>query len=126
MSNSRIFLLCFLFLSIVSLCSNLKAGEITHCSSLSSLNSFSLAWYSILFCKNTHQHSSTLIILLVLPPEVDVEGLRVVVLPEGAMVLLPGEVVGGRELEVETEVGEEGWGPVVSGVFGVMVENEGV
>lgn len=36
-----------------------------------------------------------------------------VVAPGGAVVLLLGEVSGGKELELETEVGEEGWGPVV-------------
>lgn len=62
--------------------------------------------------------------LLVLPPGVVVEGLRVVVFPVGVAVLLPGEVFGGTELEVELEVGEEGEGPAVSVVFVLMVEDE--
>lgn len=55
--------------------------------------------------------------LLALPPEDVVEELGVV--------LLPGEVDGGRELEVETEV-DGCWGPVVKVVVGVKVEEEGV
>lgn len=65
--------------------------------------------------------------LLVLPPEVVVEGLRVVLFPLGGAVLLPGEVFAGRVLEVEMEVGEEGGGPEgVSVAFVVTVEDEGV
>lgn len=64
------------------------------------------------------------LILLVLPPEAVVEGLGVVVFPVGDTVLLPGEVEGGRELEVEG--GEEGGGPVVSVILVVVVEDEDV
>lgn len=57
---------------------------------------------------------------LALPPGVGDEGLRLVVIPVGGVLLLPGEVMGGRELEE----GEEGGSPVVSD--GVVVEEEGV
>lgn len=67
------------------------------------------------------KHTSTGIVLIVLPPELDVEGLRVVAFPVG------GTVCGGRELEVELVVGEEGGGPAVSVVFAVVaVEDAGV
>lgn len=36
-----------------------------------------------------------------------------VVAPGVAVVLLLGELSGGKELEVETKEGEEGWGPVM-------------
>lgn len=47
----------------------------------------------------------------VLPPEVAGEELGVP--PEGAMVLLPREVDGGEELEVDSEMGKEVGSPVV-------------
>lgn len=71
------------------------------------------------------EHTSTCIMLLVLPPELAVEGLRVVAFPLGGTVLLPGEVLGGKELELEMVVGEEGEGPAVSVVFMAAVEDKG-
>lgn len=58
-------------------------------------------------------------------PELAVEGLRVVAFPLGGTVLLPGEVLGGKELELEMVVGEEGEGPAVSVVFMAAVEDKG-
>lgn len=64
---------------------------------------------------------------LVLPPEVVAEGLGVVVFPERDTVLLPGEVVVGRELEVVVVVGEEDGCPdVLPVVFVVVVEGVAV